>query len=68
MADRLNKSNAIQVPSDPAERQRFWINRGNRILWGQEATSKGDYLNRPEYEWASKDGHYYIVPRGTVGR
>lgn len=52
------------TPSDPAERQRFWIERGNRILWGQEPTSKGDFLHpRTDLQWACVNGSYFIEPR-----
>ena len=45
--NRLAKSNVperVIAPSDEQERTRFWIERGNRILWGQEPTSKGEWL------------------------
>ena len=52
------------APSDPAERQRYWIERGNRILWGQEPTSKGDYLHpRTDLEWVFRNGSYSIEVR-----
>lgn len=56
----------IIPPSDPVERQRFWIERGNRVLWGQEPTVKdGVYLKpRRELEWRCQDGHYYIAEIG----
>jgi hypothetical protein len=67
MTDRLNSGttqNRIVPPSDEKERQRFWIDRGNRILWGQEPTSKGDYLSpRTDLEWVCRDGSYSIEPR-----
>lgn len=64
--NRLAKSNnvpALAVPSDPKERERFWIERGNRLLWGYEPLSNGKYLNRTDLQWAAKDGHYWIEPR-----
>ena len=52
------------APKDQAERQRFWIERGNRILWGEEATSKGDFLTpRRDLEWVCRNGSYAIEPR-----
>ena len=68
MTDRLNSPDGqrarVVAPSDPAERRRFWIERGNRILWGQEATSKGDFLPpRHDLEWAWANGSYFIQPR-----
>ena len=54
----------IVAPTDPKERERFWIDRGNRILWGQEPTSKGDYLYpRPELHWVCRSGNYSIEAR-----
>ena len=69
--NRLAKSEVSHIipPSDPKEREKFWIERGNRILWGQEPTTKGDYLTpRLELEWCCKDGHYFIAPRGAKYR
>jgi hypothetical protein len=67
MTDRLNAGQAqsrIAAPSDPAERQRFWIERGNRILWGQEPTSKGEFLPpRTDLEWVCRNGSYAIERR-----
>ena len=52
------------APSGKAERERFWIERGNRILWGQEPTGKGDYLYpRPELHWVCRSGNYSIEAR-----
>lgn len=60
----------IIAPSDPAERRRFWIERGNRILWGQEPmTGKkyaGQYLApRTDLEWVYSNGSYSIQKRGA---
>lgn len=66
MTDRLNSgpSQRVVAPSDPIERQRFWIERGNRILWGQEPTSKGDFLRpRTDLHWVIRNGSYSIEPR-----
>jgi hypothetical protein len=53
-----------KAPTDKQERQRHWIERGNRILWGQESTSKGDYLDpRPDLEWICRNDSYFIEPR-----
>ena len=58
-------STRVIAPTDRAERQRFWIERGNRILWGQEPTSKGDFLPpRLDLEWRCHDGNYFIAERG----
>ena len=52
------------TPADPIERQRFWIERGNRILWGEEPTSKGDFLApRRDLHWVIRNGSYSIEPR-----
>jgi hypothetical protein len=52
------------APPDPQERQRFWIERGNRILWGQEPTSKGEWLTpRLDLEWFWNNGAYMVGPR-----
>jgi hypothetical protein len=41
-----------------------WIDRGNRILWGQEPTSKGDFLPpRLDLEWVCRNGSYAIERR-----
>jgi hypothetical protein len=62
-------SNGTRPPNDPKERIRFWIERGNRILWGEEATSKGDYLTpRRDLEWAWNNGSYFLQPRFSVAR
>lgn len=54
----------IVPPTNEAERIRFWIDRGNRILWGQEPTSKGDFLQpRTDLQWACVNGNYFIEPR-----
>jgi hypothetical protein len=54
----------IVPPTNEAERIRFWIERGNRILWGQEPTSKGDFLKpRADLQWACVNGNYFIEPR-----
>lgn len=54
----------IIAPDDEDERRRFWIERGNRILWGQELPTKGGRVPpRLELEWACDNGHYSLVPR-----
>jgi hypothetical protein len=53
------------APSDPKERTRFWIDRGNRILWGHEPTSKGEWVTpRHDLEWVHRNGSYSIEPQG----
>jgi hypothetical protein len=64
--NRLAKSDAppTLAPSDTKERERFWIERGNRILWGQELTSKGKFLSpRLDLHWVCINGNYSIEPR-----
>lgn len=57
-------SAVVVAPSDQTERQRFWIDRGNRILWGQEETKKYGYLQpRHDLEWACINGSYFIQSR-----
>jgi hypothetical protein len=52
------------IPTDKRERERLWIERGNRILWGQEPTSKGDHLPpRTDLEWRCANGSYFITKR-----
>jgi hypothetical protein len=59
-----DKGSRQLAPKDKAERQRFWIERGNRILWGQEPTQKGDYLPpRLDLEWRCVDGNYFIADK-----
>ena len=54
----------VHAPADPAERRKFWLDRGNRILWGQEPTSKGDYLYpRTDLEWVYSNGSYAVQSR-----
>ena len=54
----------IIAPKDKDERRQFWIDRGNRILWGQEPTSKGDYLEpKTHLHWVCVDDHYWIEER-----
>ena len=61
------------VPSDPEERRRFWIERGNAYLWGDApATEKGfagQYIDTPrrDLEWAWSNGSYFIQPRFSRG-
>lgn len=40
--------------ADKAARQRFWIERGNRLL---------DEAGKHHLQWAGKDGHYWIEAR-----
>ena len=72
MANQLMKQPAtdrVIAPSDPDEKRRFWIDRGNRILWGQEPTSKGDYLEpKTHLHWVCIDGNYFIEERAETHR
>ena len=64
--NRLAKSDspAVIAPQDKEGRTRFWIERGNRILWGLEPTSKGEWLTpRHDLEWVCWNGSYSIEPR-----
>lgn len=61
---RGDESDSPLVPSDQMERVRHWIDRGNRILWGQEPTSKGEWLTpRLNMEWVWRNGSYSIEER-----
>lgn len=54
----------VFAPQDKEERIRFWIDRGNRILWGQEPTSKGEWLEpKPHLHWVCINGDYRIEER-----
>jgi hypothetical protein len=54
----------VVPPSGATERRRFWIERGNRVLWGREPTSKGEFLPpRTDLQWACANGSYFIEPR-----
>lgn len=65
LLDAKPNQTRIVAPTDPDERRKFWIERGNRILWGIEPTSKGDYLPAQHHlEWRCKDGHYFIAEIG----
>lgn len=70
--NRLAKSDArpgIVPPDDPNERRRFWIERGNRLLRGQEPmTGKkyaGQFISPPrlDLEWVCINGSYAIQRR-----
>lgn len=62
--ERQPTATRVVAPSDPAERQRFWIERGNRILWGQEPNSKGEWPTpRYDLEWACSNGSYFLRQR-----
>jgi hypothetical protein len=64
--NRLAKSDAppIVAPKGEADRQAFWIERGNRVLWGQEPTTKGEFYEpRHDLRWACKNGNYFLEPR-----
>jgi hypothetical protein len=64
LASPVDRPARIIAPVEPKERERFWIDRGNRVLWGQEPTSKGDFLpSRTDLQWACANGSYFIEPR-----
>lgn len=68
MTDRLNSGTTkarIIPPSDRAERERFWIERGNNLLRNGGMSAKGEWLApRPGLEWRCKDRHYFIAEIG----
>lgn len=49
----------IVAPKEKAERERFWIDRGNCVLLSE---------GRSDLEWICVNGHYSIVPRQTFRR
>jgi hypothetical protein len=55
----------LDVPTDPKERRKFWIERGNAMLWGHIPDSKGNYLEpRFNLHWVCYgDQDYRIEPR-----
>lgn len=57
----------LSPPKDKAERRRFWIERGNRLLWGQEEATKGSPLTpRYDLEWACDEhGAYWLKQRAA---
>lgn len=63
MANQLMKmpegKERIVPPSDPAERIKFWIERGNRLL-----TEAG----RTDLEWVWRNGSYSIEEKVHVRR
>jgi hypothetical protein len=64
LARSENQPDRIVPPKDKAERQAFWIARGNRVLWGEEPNGKGEYLTpRRDLEWRCVDGSYFIDQR-----
>ena len=44
----------LTAPQDAAERQRFWIDHGNGLLWSQ---------GRRDLHWVCLNGFYKIEPR-----
>jgi hypothetical protein len=58
-------TNRLAKAENPTKRtQQEWIERGNRILWGQEPTSKGEFLPpRTDLEWVCRNGSYAIERR-----
>lgn len=71
--NRLTGANSnrpiVKAPADcdtPEKRQKWWVQRGNRILWGQEPNAKGEYQQpRPDLEWRCENGSYYIASVGN---
>lgn len=47
------------------ERRQWWVDRGNRVLWGQEPCKDGSFLTpRLDMEWGCDDsGSYYMTSR-----
>jgi len=51
--------------STKQEREAYWVARGNRLLWGQELTTKGEALEpRYDLEWRCVNGNYFLASRG----
>jgi hypothetical protein len=64
LRDAEQGSARVVAPIDKQEREAFWIERGNRILWGQEPTRKGDFLEpRHDLHWRCVNGNYFIESR-----
>lgn len=51
---RSENAERITAPTDPAERIRFWIERGNAKL---------AEIGRFDVQWAWNNGSYYLEPR-----
>ena len=51
--------------STKQEREAYWVARGNRLLWGQELSTKGEALEpRYDLEWRCVNGNYFLANRG----
>lgn len=65
--DRSPAQAKISPPSDlktVEERRRWWIARGNRVLWGEEPCKDGSYCEpRRDMEWRHDGNSYYLSPR-----
>lgn len=65
----MERQMGLAVPTEQRERVRFWIERGNRVLWGEEPTKRGEYLEpRRDLEWVWRNGSYLIQPRFMAPR
>lgn len=53
-----DQTERMHPPSDPAERQRFWIERGNHLLAKE---------GRGHLQWVCLNGYYKIEPRSDRG-
>ena len=62
-----DNQNRVTPPSDLTkveQRRQWWIDRGNRILWGEEACKDGSYCTpRRDMEWRHDGTGYYIADR-----
>lgn len=68
--NRLARSESPQAGATSGmtaeQRQAHWIARGNRVLWGQEPTTKGEMLEpRYDLEWRCANGSYFLASRAT---
>jgi hypothetical protein len=64
LAVRAESDSSLSPPKDEAERRKFWIDRGNRIVWGLEPTKKYGLLPpQTHLHWVCVNGNYSIEPR-----
>lgn len=46
--------------------QQAWIDRGNRLLWGEEPDRSGAFMEPQRHlEWRCENGNYFIALRGN---
>lgn len=57
----IDKPNRLLAPTTPRLSAQQWADRGNALLAGTLATSKGDYLTpRADVRWVVRDGKCVI--------